>query len=39
MRINKLLNTLKKEESAFNYNIELEINNELTPTTWKNKEI
>tara|TARA_B100000780_G_C21056475_1_gene424456 strand:+ start:75 stop:416 length:342 start_codon:yes stop_codon:yes gene_type:complete len=23
----------------FNYNIEIEIDNELTPSTWKNKEI
>ena len=24
---------------SFDYNINIEINNELTPTTWKNKEI
>ena len=29
----------KRGVRPFNYNINIEINNELTPTTWKNKEI
>ena len=29
----------KRGVKPFDYNIELEINNELTPDTWKNKEI
>ncbi len=38
--INKTFEYIKKRGvRPFNYNIELEINNELTPTTWKNKEI
>ncbi len=38
--IQKTFDYIKKRGvRPFNYNIELEINNELTPTTWKNKEI
>ena len=38
--INKTFEYIKKRGvRPFNYNIELEINNDLTPTTWKNKEI
>ena len=29
----------KRGTRPFDYNIDIEINNELTPTTWKNKEI
>ena len=38
--INKTFEYIKKRGvRPFNYNIELEINNDLTPSTWKNKEI
>ena len=29
----------KRGTKPFDYNIKIEINNELTPDTWKNKEI
>ena len=40
MELKKLLNILKvRGVKPFDYNIDIEINNELTPETWKNKEI
>ena len=32
-------NIKKRGTRPFDYNINIEINNELTPSTWKNKEI
>ena len=37
--IKKTYDYIKKETRPFDYNIKIEIDNELTPTTWKNKEI
>ena len=38
--IKKTFEYIKKRGTRpFDYNIDIEINNELTPTTWKNKEI
>ena len=37
--VDKVINYIKsKGPKAFEYNYKLEINNELTPSTWKNKE-
>ena len=38
--IKKTFDYIKKRGTRpFDYNINIEINNELTPSTWKNKEI
>ena len=38
--INKTFEYIKKRGvKTFDYNIKIEIDNELTPSTWKNKEI